>query len=481
MSALTRILKNTSALALAQIANPIISITLTLTVARLTGTQGLGVYTFVLSILALFEIMAGLGIRDYVIREVARRPSEWGKYFSTSVVIGLVSAGILQFALFLFAQAMDYEPIMTKALFIAGFALFPTVVAYFAQSIFYANQRMEFVSAITVGENLVKASVGIACLYLGFGLLSLFWAFLLSRVFSALWLIVLLFRKMGRPAFGWDRHVLRALLKVSPTFIGLGLAAALYWRVDILFLSKWGGSAALGTYSAAYRLMYIFYLLASSLMTALFPLFSKSFAESIDHFRLLSAKTVKYLLLVLVPMATTTTLLAPSLVPFLYGDRFGATVTVLQVAIWMIVPLGIAKVFANALIASNRQDRDLRVNLVRLAFNVALTAVLVPRYGALGAAIATLISLVTGVALQYRYLPQLVSMGQLARYLGKPAIASFAMAGVIVALQDNSVALAVSSGFAVYVGVLLLQGTFNGRDRALLDSLRFERGVDLCR
>ncbi len=481
MTPLGKILKNTSALALAQILNPLVAIFLTMSLARLGGSAGLGVYTFAISLVALFEILACLGVREYVVREVARRPEDWSKYFFTTVLLGSGSALLLQCALMLFSHVMGYDAAMRSALFLAGFSLYPTVIYNASESIFAASQQMQYPSAVTIGENFVRALLSIACLRLGYEAQTLFIVFVLSRTLSGALLVTMLFRKMGRPAWQWDRSTAQKILRVAPTFALLAGAAALYWRLDLLFLSKFGGNTEVGIYNAAYRLMYIFYMIASSLMTSLYPLFSRSFTEAPEQFHLLGAKTMKYLLLAFFPIAVMTTMLAPQIVPLLYGEAFAASVQVLQLVIWVIIPLGIAGVFANTLLASNQQRKDLQVNLARLAIALVLFAVLVPRFGSLGAIAALLFSLLAGVFLQYQFLARQFSKTQLARYIGKPALASLAMAAVMLSCAELHFLIAAALGVCGYIAAIMLQNTFNGADRSFLAALRMHKGFEPCR
>jgi O-antigen/teichoic acid export membrane protein len=113
---------------------------------------------------------------------------------------------------------------------------------------------------------------------------------------------------------------------------------------------------------------------------------------------------VRYILVALLPVAAGVHGLAVPIVRLLFGSDFGAAVPVLKVVIWTLVPYGLSKVLASSLFASNRQVVDLKVNVLSLAANVLLNLALIPRYGSLGCAWATLLSILFFLGCQLFFL-----------------------------------------------------------------------------
>jgi len=68
------ILKNTFALFLTNLLNPIVSFLLVLVISRYLGVEGLGQYSLVMSYVAIFGALASLGLGSLLVREVAKSP-----------------------------------------------------------------------------------------------------------------------------------------------------------------------------------------------------------------------------------------------------------------------------------------------------------------------------------------------------------------------------------------------------------------------
>ena len=75
----------------------------------------------------------------------------------------------------------------------------------------------------------------------------------------------------------------------------------------------------------------------------------------------------------------------------------------LQVLIWSLLPFSLMKLLGSALIATHNQMADLVINAVVLVVNVCLKLVLIPRYGPVGAAWATIAAVTLALVMRGRF------------------------------------------------------------------------------
>jgi O-antigen/teichoic acid export membrane protein len=130
----------------------------------------------------------------------------------------------------------------------------------------------------------------------------------------------------------------------------------------------------------------------------------------------------------------------------------------LQVLAWTLAPLAIAIVLAQVLFSADRQALDLRTNVIASIVSVAGNLLLIPRFGAVGAACATLVAATTYAAFQYAWTRRFVVDPDALGDLGKIALAALASTAVIALLQPTSVWIATAAGLAVYGAALLIFG-----------------------
>jgi O-antigen/teichoic acid export membrane protein len=228
-----------------------------------------------------------------------------------------------------------------------------------------------------------------------------------------------------------------------------------------------------GYYAAAYRLFTIAQVLPKSFNTSIFPVFSRLFRQSSAEYQRAGSLSIRYLLVVLIPLAAGVQGTAAQVVPLLFGAGFGPAVPALQVLIWTVVPYGIARILASALFATDRQAVDLKVNLLSLACNVTLNLVLIPRFGLMGCAWATLISMILFVGFQAIFLRGEISV--VLREAGVIRIlpAAAALIGWLSWTPSLPLALRIAGGAGVYVFLLFALQVVPWRDLQTLLPRRF--------
>src|SRR5262249_50736649 len=92
---------------------------------------------------------------------------------------------------------------------------------------------------------------------------------------------------------------------------------------------------------------------------------------------------------------------AGPVIRLLFGADLAGAAHILRILAWSVLPFSIAIVLAQVLFAADRQAVDLGVNLVCMAVSAGGAALLVPRYGAAGAAVAVLAASSVYASLQY--------------------------------------------------------------------------------
>lgn len=466
-----KILKNASSLLLVQILNPLLGMAFVITLARIDGAAGLGIYTFALSMVGIFENIAGLGLREYLIREVGKNSGQWRALHNCAMAVGLAAAVLAQFAMLAFAIVANYDAETVSGLFAVSFSLIPGVMLYIFVSFLYAFDRMAIASATFVVETIVRTILGLLIIYYGLGMHWLLISFTFSRVVAAVMAGWAQTKHLGLPGRVWNREVLRALLKAAPIFAMMAILATVYWRLNIVMLSKMCDVEAVGHYSAGYRLMDLIAFAGGSVLTAIYPAMARLFHRLREDFKLLLDKGLQYIIAVYLPLAVAVHELSPKIIMLFFGENFDAAVAALRILTWVTFPLTLAKLFANALVIAGRPDLDLRVNAYRLVWNVVLSYALIARFGMLGACWAILFSTVAAVFLQAFYLRDIAPLSFSAAQFLKTGAALIVMLFGLKLTNTWSLIPQVLLVAGIYIAVYLMMKPFDVEDRRLLHSL----------
>ncbi len=236
------------------------------------------------------------------------------------------------------------------------------------------------------------------------------------------------------------------------TLLGLVL-----YNIDLLMLRVLGGEAAAGHYAAAYVLISF----CANLMIAYAHTVLPALAGAAPPTPAMAATYNTALvtaLAVTVPVAAGGALVAPLVIGLLFGAAYAPAATALQVLV-LAVPIGaLREVAVAALIARQRERALLRVNLVTTVVNVSLNLVVIPRYGLVGAAWATVASEVVRLGLASLAARRLIPGKTPVAALAKCLLAGAGMAAAVAVLGLRESLLAVVVGGLVYPGLLLAFG-----------------------
>jgi O-antigen/teichoic acid export membrane protein len=169
------------------------------------------------------------------------------------------------------------------------------------------------------------------------------------------------------------------------------------------------------------------------------------------------------------------TVLSDKIILLLYGSEFVKAADTLRILIWTMVFFPIANILGNGLIASHHQKIDLLVNSLGAVFNIALNAVLIPKYGPLGASIATVSSILFFLVIQNLFVFKKLFIIPYMKILPKPLLAAFTMITSIFLLKNWNFYMSITIGFILYGVVLFMIRIFSHDELQLIKHIWQER------
>jgi O-antigen/teichoic acid export membrane protein len=241
------------------------------------------------------------------------------------------------------------------------------------------------------------------------------------------------------------------------TALPLGVALVLnmiYVRIDVLLLSLLSGSAEVGLYGVGARFVEVAIGFPALFFAAVFPVLAGAAGVAdLERLRAVAQRAFDVLVLAAVPFVLGSLLTAPEIVRLLAGGGFSGATTPLRV-----LSIGGGLVFVNGmlsylLIALGRQKATFFLNLGMVTLNVGLNLVLIPRYGAVGAAWATTVSEVSILAGCSWMARSFAGFTPSLRVAWRAGLAGALMAGAVAALGAG-LAASVALGAVAYGLVL---------------------------
>jgi O-antigen/teichoic acid export membrane protein len=450
-----RILRNTFALAIPNILNPIVSFALILVISRYIGVEGLGEYSLIMAYIGIFSTLASLGLADLVVREVAKRPDQIHEYLFNAGVFGVISSFLAFASMNLMVFVMGYDAKIIWAAFIASFSLLASTAITYLEAIFRSVENSKYIAFAFVTENIAKVTACILLLLNGYGVISLFFVVVITRFFSMILLCFYYFRLLGKPGFSFSPEIWKVLLKEAPTFTSIAVFSTIHLSMDSIMLSKLKSVESVGIYSAADRLLTVCKTVPTAFAAALLPFFTMERIHSLTDLKIQVQNTIKYLSILLVPIVIGTFVLADQFILLIYGNKFDTAGQVLRFHIISLIPFSMVYLLAQVLIATDNQRIDLTINIVAAIANFLLNLLLIPRFAEMGAVFATLISIIIFNELQYFYLRKYLFNLSILAITFKILMAGLIMGTVTYFFSYYNLVFVVVISAMVYIGLIL--------------------------
>ncbi len=363
---------------------------LSVLVGRVTGEAGLGVYVAVLAWVFPLLMLAEFGTNTLLTRDVAVDTTRASSLLGSTGRIRLGFGAMLTVTLLILAPILSDSPQVILGTRIAAPLLLiePTYGAYTA--LFRAHRVVWPLPVLNVGMLLLQLGVTATAFAMGYGVLS---AVTINTITSAVRMLaaVMIYRRY----FDTDHRdtesiALRPLMIRAWPFALAGFLAASQLRVGFILLEQWAGPVSVGLFAAASRFTDAVNTLARGFFDALLPSLG-AVATHPAQLAQLFRRAVLALALAGLGAATALSLLAAPLISVTYGLGFSMTVPVLTLLAWSLVP-GLLR--GGLTLYHYAQGNEGYVNWVlagMLALWLILGALLIPRFGAIGAAATTVL------------------------------------------------------------------------------------------
>jgi O-antigen/teichoic acid export membrane protein len=469
--------RNSAAGLAAQVGIKLLGFGFSVLIVRTLGAEAFGQYATVLAFTGLFVVFADLGVSQYAVRNYAswrdasdayqRVTALYGNVVAVRLLLAITVALVMIASVWLAGRPLP----MVGAVALAALGLVIWSLQGATETVLTGFERLDVAAVNKVANQLVFVFAGSLALWLGAGYYGLLLANLLAIV-ATTWLCWRAVRRLGIwPA----RPVVREwpnLIRTSLPFGMIGLALGLSYKLDSVLLNTFRGDVETGYYNAAYNLIFSVVVLSNVFNLALYPSLTRQAAVDRSSLVHIYARALQYLMVLALPIAAGTWVLAEPLVHFLFTPAYSPAIPVLQIIIW-VVPLMFASEFLGYVaLVDGHEGHAARAVLLGTGFNVALNLLFVPRYGLYAASVMTVLTEALLVG-QYVWLlgPTLrrLSWGQI---LVRPLMATLAMSMIVLALRDLPVILCIAVGAVVYGVLLVALGVLGKDELRFVEALR---------
>jgi PST family polysaccharide transporter len=183
-----------------------------------------------------------------------------------------------------------------------------------------------------------------------------------------------------------------SLLKDSWPLLLSGIAITLNMKIDQVMLGFMADDTEVGVYSVAVRISEVWYFMIGIALASVFPYLTKNHSDKTPTLSRKWEQAYRLMFWLSFGFAVAISLLAAPLIEFLFGPDYEMAAIVLAIHVWAGINVAIGSVWSKWILLENKTKIGLYAQLIAAFLNIVFNIALIPRFGAVGAAIATLLS-----------------------------------------------------------------------------------------
>ncbi len=355
---------------------------------RQLGPDGFGYYSTVMAYIFLFSVLADFGLQLILVRDISKPNANESDIVGSLIVmrlLGAVLSSLLAIGLLYF---ISYSEVVEQGIFFAtGFLILSSLVQV-VMGVFQKHLQLYWVA---ISDFIARAlQLGIVWILVMTGIDTLLPYIITIVVVEVVHFVMIIFFTYRIVPFrlhidiSYWKLVLNQSIPIAVSFV----FTLLYFRIDTIFLSLMRSAHEVGMYSVAYKVLEVIIFIPALYTGLILPYLSKHNNNKLI-FDMYMQKTMILLVILALPMAGFVFVLAPKIIGLIGGEVFAQSITLLQILVPGIVMIFFGNLAGRALIAFDLQRIGMWIYGFGALINIIANIVLIPKFGALGAAWTT--------------------------------------------------------------------------------------------
>ena len=372
-----------------RIAQMILSLVVSVLTARYLGPSNYGLINYGATYVAFFTSLCLLGLNSILLKDIIENPDEQGVALGTSIVLRLIASIASVVLVFIIVFFIDYDS-KTTIIVVTLCSLSLLFQSFDVFNYWFQSRYESKISSIaTLIAYVITAVYRLIMLYQG---MSVEW-FAVATVVDHFCIAIIMYycyKKRKGPHLTFSLEKAKALLSNSYHYILSSMMVAIYSQTDKMMLKHIMNEENVGFYSLATSLnsMWVFILVA--IIDSMFPTIMKLYNTDKEGYLKKNRQLYCIVIYASFSVAVFFVIFGQKIIQIMYGNEYLPATAPLNVVAWYtaFAYLGSAR---NAWMVCEKKQKYLKYLYSSAAImNVLLNLLLIPQYGATGAAVASL-------------------------------------------------------------------------------------------
>lgn len=370
----------------------LISLVSTSIVARHYGPDGYGIINLALSFVSLFSFIAICGTNHIIINDLSEKKYDTnvvlGTNFTVRIILSIISLLISQ----IFALIIYDNFVINIIIFLFNINVVlncSDIISYYAQS----KIKNKFISISKMITSIILMFLKLLCVLLNLSIIYLVLTFLIENVIYGILLFYFYKRENSVIKWKFNRKYAKELLKRGKYFALSSLMVTIYLRVDQVMIGTiFNDKTHVGIYSAAVKIAELWTFVPVALITSYKPIITSNKLTSQEIYKKNLQKLYNLTSLLCFIFIVGIIIFGKLGIYVIYGKNYleaYPSLVILIFGTWFGILGNIHYIY----MACERKEKySLYYSFVGCIVNIILNSILIPKFGIIGAAMATLAS-----------------------------------------------------------------------------------------
>lgn len=356
-------------------------------VTRVLGVENIGAYNFSGSVVSYFSIFAMMGIAVVGVREVAKvkdNKEDLSRVFNSLLVLNLLTTFVAAVVLIVLINIVPSFKSHNSLLYIGVAQLF--CGSLLIEWLFKGLEDFQFIT--------VRA-IAIRCLYVILIFVFVresedyFIYFVLTAAVTVVNALVNILYSRRYVSFSLSNIIISPYVK---SFFVLGIYTVLtnmYGSFNVVFLGDRCGDVEVGYYTTATKLYGLIMSVFTSFTTVMMPRMSSLLSEGKEEeFKIMTAKSIDFLLLFCVPVIVFSVVFAPQIIRLIAGPGYEGAILPMRIVMPLMLVIGYEQIIVIQMLMPLGKDNAILLNsIIGAVIALLLNFTVVPLLASVGSAI----------------------------------------------------------------------------------------------
>lgn len=364
-------------------------------IARYLGPEQYGLMSYVVSFVALFQIVASFGLDNIEIREESKPQNDVGAILGTAMTLRGILAVLVVVATIATSAMMEADKTITAYVAIYSLSVIGQCFILY-RNYFTAIVENEYIAKSQILATLIGVTLKVILLLNNATLACFIFVTALDYFFQAIgYIISYKKRAKERPKWHFDRKLAVYLLKESFPLLLTSAAVLVYQRIDQVMIGRLIDKESVGYFSVASRMVDVIIYLPQIAVQTVMPLLIRIREQDERQYRERAQTFMGLTVWGTGLFSLAVSLIAQPAITLLFGDAYANAIPILQILSFKAMALALSIVAGQMLIIEGLQRWAIFRDSLGCVVCITLNYLFLPRYGAVFAAVSAILSNLT--------------------------------------------------------------------------------------